>query len=89
MSEINKIETAGSTTEAKRIQVKVKRRELADYLIKIHNSDGVITGGELTSVWSKETYEFKDINDMLRLIEKQCNAVSYPQPQRKMNNWPK
>jgi len=91
MSEINNAEneTAGGLSGAKKIQVKVKRRELADYLIKIHSSGGAVTGGELTSVWSKHTYKFNDINDMLRLIEKQCNIVSYPQPQRKMHNWPK
>ena len=88
MSETNSIEIETAAHTTKKMQIKVKRRELADYLIKIHSSGGVITGGELTSVWSKQTYEFKDINDMLKLIEKQCNAVSYPQPQRKMNNWP-
>jgi len=90
MSEINinnaEIDIAAHTV--KKIQVKVKRRELADYLVKIHTEGGVFKGGELTCVWSKQTRGFTDINDMLKLIEKQCNAVSYPQPQRKMNNWP-
>ena len=67
----------------KRIQIKVKRRGLADFLVKLRG-DG---SGELTCVFAKEDHEFNDINDMLRLIEGQCNAMSYPQPQRKMRNW--
>ena len=84
MSEENKTDNAaGEPTGVKKIQIKVKRRELADFLVKLRG-DG---SGELTFVFAKESHDFNDINDMLRLIEGQCNAMSYPQPQRKMRNW--
>jgi len=86
MSEVNNIDidnVAGVYSDVKKIQIKVKRRELADYLVKLRG-DG---SGEVTFVFAKESHKFGDINDMLRLIEGHCNAVSYPQSQRKMRNW--
>ena len=81
MGEVNNIKTENAN--ARKIQIKVKRRGLADFLVKL-KSDG---SGGLTCVFANESHEFNDINDMLRLIESQCNAMSYPQPQRKMRNW--
>ena len=67
--------------------LKVKRNVLSDFLIKIKSDGGVITDGEITSVFFNETHKFKDINDMLRILEQRCDAISYPQRQRKPVGW--
>ena len=68
---------------------KIKRKTLSEYLIKIQSDGGIITDGEITFVFSGETYKFKDINEMLLQIEKKCDEVSYPQKQRKLSGWDK
>jgi len=87
MSEVNNNEISGEKADVKKFQVKFKKSGLSDFLVKIKSDGGVMTGGELISISTKESYEFEDINDMLRLIEKQCNAVAYPQSQRKLRDW--
>lgn len=66
---------------------KVKRSVLSEFIIKIKSGGDVVLNGEVISAYSNETQKFNDINDMLRIIERQCNAVSYPQSQRKLSEW--
>ena len=62
----------------------VKKRGLSEFSVKMGKNQ---PGGEVTCVWSGETRKFNDINELFAFIEKQCDAVWYPQSQRKLRDW--
>lgn len=68
-------------------KIKVKRSGLSEFLIKVRSRGGEFAGGEVTSVHSNETQNFSDVNDIIRIIERHCDAVNYPQAQRKLRGW--
>ena len=68
-------------------KTQVKKRKLSEFTIKLKSVDGVCTGGEVSCMWDDTTREFCDVNELMRFIEEQCDAVWYPQPQRKLRSW--
>ena len=71
--------------EVKRItprMTQVKKTGLSEFLVKMKG-----TGGEITCVWSGKTQKFGDLNGLLKFIDQQCDAVWYPQSQRKLRDW--
>jgi len=59
----------------------------SEFLIKIQRRGGLFAGGEVTSVFLNETWRFCDIHEMIKIIERQCDAAAYPQAQRKLRSW--
>ena len=65
----------------------VKKRKLSEFTIKLQSVGGVCTGGEISCMWDDTTRKFCDVNELMRFIEERCDAVWYPQPQRKLRSW--
>ena len=68
----------------KRRITQVKKTGLSEFSVKL-NEHGA--GGEISCVWTDNTRKFNDINELFKFIEEQCDAVWYPQSQRKLRNW--
>ena len=75
----------GGKPAAKKIWV--KKSALSEFLIKTHDTDGVIDGGEITCEWAGKTEKFNDMADIIKFIEEQCDISGYPQSQRKLRGW--
>ena len=67
-------------------RVRVKRRDLSEFLIKMKGSDGSVVG-EITSVYWGKSQGFTDVNEIISIIEKHCDSVKHPQAQRKARDW--
>ena len=70
-------------------RVWVRKTHLSEFLIKIRGG-GELAGGEFECVWKGEDGEkikFSDVNDLIKLIEEQCDGAGYPQQQRKLRDW--
>ena len=65
----------------------VKKRNLSEFAIKLQSVDGVCIGGEITCMWDGATRKFCDVNELMRFVEERCDAVWYPQAQRKLRGW--
>ena len=84
VNEVNEI-NGGKQFAAKKTWI--KKRGLSEFTVRIQSSGGEVTGGEVSCVWTDKTEKFSDINEVLAFIEEQCDAVWYPQSQRKLRGW--
>jgi len=66
---------------------RVRKKNLSEFAITLRNVGGVSAGGEVTCVWDGVTRKFCDANELMRFIEEACDAVWYPQSQRKLRGW--
>ena len=68
-------------------KTRVQKRNLSEFTIKLQSAGKVLTGGEVCCSWDGVTKKFRDVNELMKFIEQQCDAVWYPQPQRKLRGW--
>ena len=68
----------------KRRVTQVKKSGLSEFSVRLDKNTAC---GEISCVWTDKTQKFSDINELFRFIEEQCDAVWYPQPQRKLRGW--
>ncbi|MCL1792821.1 MAG: hypothetical protein FWG34_03030 [Oscillospiraceae bacterium] len=68
-------------------KTRTQKRNLSEFEIKLKNAGGTLAGGRVTCVWDGATWEFSDVNELMRFIEEQCDLVWYPQSQRKLRGW--
>jgi hypothetical protein len=67
---------------------RLKKRNLSEFKITLRNAGGVLAGGEISCVWNGDARKFGDVNELMKFIEEWCEAVRYPQAQRKLRDWP-
>ncbi|MCL2814510.1 MAG: hypothetical protein FWD23_07910 [Oscillospiraceae bacterium] len=68
-------------------KTRVQKRNLSEFTIKLRGAGKVFAGGEICCAWNGTAKKFCDVNELMRFIEEQCDAVWYPQPQRKLRGW--
>ena len=72
-------------TAAKMTQV--KKRHLSEFKITLRSAGGTLVGGEAVCIWNGDARKFGDVNELMKFIEERCDAVWYPQSQRKLRGW--
>jgi len=74
-------------THASVRMTQVRKKGLSEFEITLRSEGGVLSGGRVTCVWDGATREFCDVNELMRFVEGRCDAVWYPQSQRKLRGW--
>ena len=69
-------------------KTRVQKRNLSEFTIKLQSDGGALAGGWVSCAWDGgAARKFRDVNELMRFIEEQCDAVWYPQAQRKLRGW--